>query len=76
MWPHRIVPDPPFFNDHFGFFQVVENLAVEQLIPEFPVETLDVAILPGAPWFNEKWLGPDIFQPSPDGLGRKLGTIV
>ena len=76
MRPHRIVPDPPVFNDHFGFFQAVENLAVEQLIPELSVEALNVAVFPGAARLDEKCFGSNIFQPFPDSRGRELGTIV
>ena len=43
----RVVVLPPLFDDHLGFLQALEDLAVEQLVPEAHVEALDVAVLPG-----------------------------
>ena len=47
MWPDRIVVAPPLLDQHFGLLQRVEDLAVEQLVPELAVEALVVAVLPG-----------------------------
>ena len=37
---------PPSFDDHFGFFQRIGQLAVEQLIAQLPVKRFAVAIPP------------------------------
>ena len=41
-----VVVNPPSFDDNLGFFQRVEQLAVEQLIAHLPVKRFAVAILP------------------------------
>jgi hypothetical protein len=30
--------DAPLFDDHLGFLEAVEDLAVEQFVPKLPVE--------------------------------------
>jgi hypothetical protein len=45
------VPSPAL-DDDSGFFQRVEDLAVEQFVAELRVEALTVTILPGAAWFD------------------------
>jgi hypothetical protein len=44
----------PLLNENLGFFQGIEDFAVEQFIPHFAIEAFDVAVLPGAAGFNEK----------------------
>jgi hypothetical protein len=39
--------DAPFFDDDLGFPEAVEDLTVQQFVPEFTVEGLAVAVLPG-----------------------------
>lgn len=46
MRTDRVVVNPPAFDDHFGFLQRVEELAVEQLLAHLPVKRFAVAILP------------------------------
>ena len=43
--PSAVVVLPPIFNDRAGVLQVQEPVAVEALIPEPAVETLNVGIL-------------------------------
>jgi len=50
----RVVVAPPVFNQHLGFCQRVEDLAVEQFIPKLTIEALDITILPGAAFLNEQ----------------------
>ena len=38
MRTDRVVVNPPAFDDNLGFFQRVEQLAVEQLIAHLPVD--------------------------------------
>ncbi len=49
------MPAPTLDQDP-GFGQGVEDLAVEQLVPEFSVEALVVAVLPWAARFDEQRL--------------------
>jgi hypothetical protein len=52
MGPDRIVFLPPALYQDLGLLQGIEDLAVEQLIPQFPIKALVVAILPRTPGFN------------------------
>lgn len=49
VWPDRVVVDAALFDDDLRFFQRVEQLSVEQLIPHLSVERFAVAMLPGGP---------------------------
>src|ERR1700722_5720072 len=48
MSPDGIVLTPPAFDQNFGLLKGVENLSIQELIAQAGVETLDVAVLPGA----------------------------
>jgi hypothetical protein len=43
--PNGVVVLPPSFDEHAGFGERVEHLAVQQLVPEASVEALSVAVL-------------------------------
>jgi hypothetical protein len=47
MRPLGVVVDAPALDDRLGFPEAVEDLAIEQFIPEFAIEGLAVAVLPG-----------------------------
>ncbi len=47
MWPDGVVMAPPFFDDDPGLFQGVEDLIVEEYVPEAGVEAFAVADFPG-----------------------------
>ena len=46
MWSFCIVVLPPLFNQNLRFSQAVEDLPVQQFIPEAGVEALAVSIFP------------------------------
>lgn len=46
MRARRVVVLPPRFDDDLGFLQRVEDFAIEQLVTEFRVEALAVALFP------------------------------
>jgi hypothetical protein len=50
--PDRIVFLPPALDQDLGLLQGVENLPVEQLITQLPIEALVVTVLPRTAWFN------------------------
>src|SRR5215204_3038692 len=60
----------PALDDDPRLVESVEDLAVEQLVPEPGIEALDIAILPGAAWSDVGGLGSDRRDPLLDGLGR------
>ena len=47
MGSDGVVVAPPLFDQDLGFAQRVEDLTVQQLVPEPCVEALAVAVLPG-----------------------------
>jgi hypothetical protein len=47
--PERIAFSPPFFDQHLGLLQCIENLTIEQLVSELAIETLDVSVFPICP---------------------------
>ena len=44
-----IVVAAPTLDDDLGFPQRVEDLAIEQFVPQAGIEALDVTVLPGLP---------------------------
>jgi len=46
VWPDGVVVDAPAFSQHAQLFDRVEDLTVEELVPELGVEALAVAVLP------------------------------
>ena len=46
MRSHRVVVSPPLLNDDLCLFKAVEDLPVEQFIPEPCVETLAISVFP------------------------------
>ena len=76
MRPDRVVFHPPPLDQYLGLLQGIEDLSVEQLIPELPVEALVVTVLPGTARFNVERLNTNLAQPLPNYPGRELVTIV
>ena len=44
--------DPPAFRQDLRFFERVEQLAVQQLLPHLAIKGFDIAVLPGGPWLD------------------------
>ena len=62
MRPDGVVVLPPAFDQHLGFVQRGEDLAVEKLVTQLAVEALVAAILPGASRFDEQGPYADPWQ--------------
>jgi|APSaa5957512493_1039668.scaffolds.fasta_scaffold223820_1 hypothetical protein len=71
-----VVVSPPLFDDDLSLFDGIEDLPVEQFVPEAGIEGLAVAVLPGRAEFNVSGFGPHRLDPVPNGLGHELGSIV
>ena len=71
-----IVVPSPVLDQHLSFTQRCEDLAVEKFVPEFRVQALAVAVLPGASWFDIERLYADPAEPVSYILGDELGAIV
>lgn len=66
----------PGLDQHLCLAERCEDLAVEQLIPELGVETLTVAVLPGASGFDVERLDADPAKPFADAFRDELRPIV
>src|SRR4051794_4158833 len=74
MRPDGVVMPAPALDDDLRLAKSVEDLAVEQLVPEPGIEALDVAILPRAARSDVGGLGSNRRDPLLDGLGDELGV--
>src|SRR5918997_6192434 len=73
---HLVVVPPPALDHDLRLAQAVEDLPVEQLVPEPGVEALDEAVLPRAARRDVGGPGTHGRDPFLDGLGHELGAVV
>ncbi len=76
MWPDGIVVSAPGLDDDPGFFQGVEDLAVQKFVAESGIEALDEAVLPRATGCDVCGSGSDRCNPVLNGFGHELGAVV
>ena len=76
MWPDRIVVVSPAFDEHLGLLQRVEDLSIEQLVSELPIEGLVEPVLPWASGLDEQGFDTDPPQPRSDCIRRELRAII
>jgi hypothetical protein len=74
--PVDVVVDPPVLEDHLGFEQGVEALAVEELVTEAPVERLDPGVLPRAARIDEHGVGAVEATPVGHRICDELGPMI
>ena len=67
---------PPPFDQDLGLAQRGEDLPVQQVIPELPVEGLAIAVLPGASGLDEQGADVEPGEPCPAALRTELGAVV
>ena len=61
-------------DDDLGFTQRIEDLSVEQFVPQTSIEAFDIAVLPRAAWFDVSGLGTHSGDPVLHRLGHELGA--
>ena len=76
MGSDGIVQPPPLLDEYNCLGQCVEDLAVQELVPQLAVEAFVVAVLPGTAWLDEQRLNANPGQPPPHELGRELWPVV
>src|SRR5262249_1782624 len=76
MGPNRVEVPAPAFDDDLRLAQCVEDLAVEQLVAQPGIKTLDEAVLPGAAGRDVGRLCPDGADPLLDRLGNELRAVI
>src|SRR3954462_11849879 len=67
-----VVVTPPALDDDLRLAKDVEDLAIEQLVPEPGSEALDVPVPPGAARSHLVGFGSDTPDPLLDGFGDEL----
>jgi hypothetical protein len=58
MRPYRVIFLTTTLYQDLGLLRGIEDLTVEQLIPQLSIKALVVAILPGTPEFNIELFDP------------------
>ena len=76
MRPNGVIVTSPALDDDLGFTQRIEDLTIEQFIPQASIEAFDVAVLPRAAWFDVSALGTHSGDPVLHRLGHELRAIV
>ena len=76
MWSLLIVFPSPVFHQYPGLSRCGEYLAVQQLVSEFAIEWVYVAILPRASLLNGQSLHLQTVQPDRQCPGSEFGPIV
>jgi len=74
--PDRVVVASPPLDDDLRLLERVEDLAVEQLVPELAIEAFVVAVLPRAARLDVKRLHAYALQPLPQGNRDELRAVV
>ena len=76
MRPSLVILPAPSLDQHLSFPQGLKHLPVEQLIPEFSVKTLRIAILPRTARLDLQGTGSQSLEPVLRLPGNKLRPIV
>src|SRR3981081_3099160 len=76
MRPHRVVVTTPAFDDDLRFPQRVEDLAIEQLVAQPGIKTLDEPVLPRTARRDVGGLCSDGADPLLHRLGNELRAII
>ena len=66
----------PAFDQHLGFQDRLEDLSVEQLVTEFPIERFNVPVLPRGPWLDVESSHVELLEPCSDGNRGELRAVV
>src|SRR4051812_43912274 len=75
MRTHRIVVAPPVFDYDLRLLQCVEEFSVQQLITQFAVEALAIAVLPRTSGFDVSRPGADGSYPLAKSQGDESGPL-
>ena len=76
MGSDGIVQPPPLLDEYRCLGQCVEDLSVQELVPQLAVEALVVAVLPWTARLDEQRLHTESGQPPSDQFRSELRPIV
>jgi len=71
-----VVVDPPVFDDLPRLADACEPVLIQTLIPEPPIETLDVGILGRLAWVDEVQLHAVVICPGIKRAPSQFGAII
>src|SRR5580700_7375934 len=74
--PLRVVFQPPSLRQNLCLLQRVQDLAVQELIAQLPIETLTIPVLPRTPRLDIQRLRAQSSQPLSQLLGNELRPVV
>ena len=72
MRSEGVVFRSPLLYEDLGLPQGIEDLSIEDLVSELPVEAFAVPVLPGAPRFDEEGSHPCSFKPVSYRVGSEF----
>lgn len=70
-----VLLDAPVFDQGFGLAQRHEPMLIQAFIAEFSVEALDVCILHGLAWSDERQLHADLIGQASKALPANSGPL-
>ena len=76
MRPFRVVVSPPFLDDYLCFFQAVEDLTIEQFVPEAGIEAFTVSVFLWRTRIDLGGLGANSLDPASNSLSNKFQSVV
>src|SRR6185437_11210181 len=74
--PLGVVELPPLLDHHVCLFERIENLSIQTLVSQLPVERFAVSVLPGTPRLDEERLGAHRGHPLPHSPCGHLRAVV
>ena len=76
VWSLHVVVFSPFFDDDLHLFQVVEDLAIKQLVPEAGIEAFAISVFPWRSRFDVGGLCSNRLDPIANSFSNKLRPVV
>ena len=65
VWSDGVVVFPPLFDDDLSLFEGIEDLPIEQFVPEAGIEGFAVSVVPRRAGFNVGGFDTDSMNPCP-----------
>ena len=76
MGPDPVVVPAPVFGDDLSFLERIKDLAIQEFISQFAVETLAVTVFPGAPRHDVSSLRAHSAEPVSEDFGDHFWAII
>jgi hypothetical protein len=76
MQTGSVIVMAPLVDDDLGFFQAVEDFAIEQFVTQFAVEGLTVTVFPRTSRFDVQGFGANLSEPIAHDLRSHFRAIV